>query len=254
MLHNWSAGHFSSFSVCGCGVCFGLFCLRLFWFGCVFWFFWFVTELWRHFGLCIGPPPVIFWGHSISRRPSMRQLINSLISATCNRTCWTTWRKPRGVGRKKNWKTLKYVSEELLLHLQCRRCCRVSCFVGVFSILCLACEAKRFHTFCTLLYRLSHPSHRARSAATEEKKPLLHLQVCQKCRFFLEWWGAVYISGMQWIALHWDKRFRSDLSSKEDLKIYIILLRVDGRQHWMDATYCVVEISLDIIFGCFFYE
>ena len=42
-----------------------------------------------------------FCGHSISRRPSLRQLINSLISATCNRTCWTTWRKPKGVGRKK---------------------------------------------------------------------------------------------------------------------------------------------------------
>ena len=27
----------------------------------------------------------------MSRRPSLRQLVNSLISATCNRTSWTTW-------------------------------------------------------------------------------------------------------------------------------------------------------------------
>ena len=31
---------------------------------------------------------------------SLQELVNSLV-ATCNRTCWTTWRKPRGVGRKK---------------------------------------------------------------------------------------------------------------------------------------------------------
>ena len=49
-----------------------------------------------------------FCGHSISRRPSLRQLINSLISATCNRMCWTTWRKPKGVGRKKKRKNMNH--------------------------------------------------------------------------------------------------------------------------------------------------
>ena len=84
-----------------CAVCFGLFCL------CVFslvWFCFSVFVLWRNcdgIGLCIGPPPVYFCGHSISRRPSLRQLINSLISANMQSTCWTTWRKPRGVGREK---------------------------------------------------------------------------------------------------------------------------------------------------------
>ena len=80
-------------------VCFA--CVFFLWFGFVFRFLFcdgIVTAFWT----CIGPPPVYFCGHSISRRPSLRQLINSLISATCNRTCWTTWRKPRGVGRKKN--------------------------------------------------------------------------------------------------------------------------------------------------------
>ena len=43
----------------------------------------------------------------------------------------------------------------------CRRCCRVSfCCVG-FSMVCLACEAKGFHTFCTLFYRFSHCQDRA---------------------------------------------------------------------------------------------
>ena len=43
----------------------------------------------------------------------------------------------------------------------CRRCCRVSCFCGGFSMVCLVCEAKGFHTFCTLLYRFSHCQDRA---------------------------------------------------------------------------------------------
>ena len=80
---------------------FWLVLLVCFFFGLVLFFgFCFVTELWRILDY-IGPSPVYFYGH-ISRRPSLRQLINSLISATCNRTCWTTWRKPRGVGRKKS--------------------------------------------------------------------------------------------------------------------------------------------------------
>ena len=43
----------------------------------------------------------------------------------------------------------------------CRRCCRVSfCCVG-FSMVCLVCEAKGFHTFCTLFSRFSHCQDRA---------------------------------------------------------------------------------------------
>ena len=93
--------------------------------------------------------------------------------------------------------------------------------------------------------------------AIERDRP----QQRKKSRFFIcryarsvdfFWSGGVLCTFLECNGLHYiGTRFRSDLSSKEDLKIYIILLRVDGRQHWMDATYCVVEISLDIIFGCF---
>ena len=42
-----------------------------------------------------------------------------------------------------------------------RRCCRVSfCCVG-FSMVCLVCEVKGFHTFCTLFHRFSHCQDRA---------------------------------------------------------------------------------------------
>ena len=41
-----------------------------------------------------------------------------------------------------------------------RRCCRFL-FVLVVFVLCLGCEAKEFHIFCTLFYRFSHCQDRA---------------------------------------------------------------------------------------------
>ena len=90
-----------------CFLCFCLFCL-------CFWCLFFVLHGDSSMDLCIDPFQFSFVSHChcfvtelwrrplISRRPSLHQLTNSLIAATCNRTCWTTWRKPRGVGRKKN--------------------------------------------------------------------------------------------------------------------------------------------------------
>ena len=56
----------------------------------------------------------------------------------------------------------------------CRRCCRVSFFCVFFPMVCLVCEAKGFHTFCTLFYRFSHCQDRAleRDRPQQRKKKL----------------------------------------------------------------------------------
>ena len=56
-------------------VCFGLFCLCVLFFGL---FCFSVFVMWRNcdgIGLCNGPPPVSFCGHSISRRPSLQSRV-----------------------------------------------------------------------------------------------------------------------------------------------------------------------------------
>jgi hypothetical protein len=61
-----------------------------------------VFVLWRLLGLCSGPRQLNFW-RLLFCIAHVNAPINQLtIIATCNRTCWTTWRKPRGVVRKKN--------------------------------------------------------------------------------------------------------------------------------------------------------
>ena len=98
--HNWSAGHFSPARFVLCCV-FWFVLLVSFWFDFVLLFgFCFVTELWRHWTMYRSTTSLLL-RPLISRRPYLRQLTNSLIAATCNWTCWTTWRKPRRVGRKK---------------------------------------------------------------------------------------------------------------------------------------------------------
>ena len=109
MLHNWSAGHFSPSRFVLCCV-FWLVLLVCFFFGLVLFFgFCYVTELWRHWTMYRSTTSLLL-RPLISRRPSLRQLTNSLIAATCNRTCWTTWRKPRGVGRKKKTDARELIS------------------------------------------------------------------------------------------------------------------------------------------------
>ena len=152
------------FSVCFCGVCFGLFCLRVF---ClvVFFGFWFVTESWRPFGLCIGPPPVHFWGHSISRRPHL--CVNSLIHLSLQHAIERVERpgESQEASDEKKSKSGREICVSSLL----------ACF---FSLCWFFHELPRLwsqsvsyflHTFLSLL-SLSGPSLRARSAATEEKK------------------------------------------------------------------------------------
>ena len=84
--HNWSAGHFSPSRIVLCCVFwFVLLCVFVLWFCFVFRFLFcdgIVTALDYvsvHHLLLLRP--------LIRRRPSLRQLTNSLISATCNRTC-----------------------------------------------------------------------------------------------------------------------------------------------------------------------
>ena len=60
-----------------------------------------VTKLWRHWTMYRSATSLLLW--SLNEQTAIfASKNNSLISATCNRTCWTTWRKLRGVGRKKN--------------------------------------------------------------------------------------------------------------------------------------------------------
>ena len=73
--------------------------LLLFVWSCVLLFFqWIVTAA----GLCTGSSPVHFCGfHPWWRLLVCINLFIYRFYATCNWTCGTTWRKPRGVGRKK---------------------------------------------------------------------------------------------------------------------------------------------------------
>ena len=69
--------------------------------------------------------------------------------------CFLCWRNAKLAGR-----------------FACRRFCRVSFCCVCFSMVYLVCEAKGFHTFCTLFYRFSHCQDRAleRDRPQQEKK------------------------------------------------------------------------------------
>ena len=62
-------------------------------------------------------------------------------------------------------------------------------FCWVFSMVCLVCEAKGFHNFCTLLYRFSHCQDRAleRDRPQQRKKklrpPKTQIETQKWCQF-----------------------------------------------------------------------
>ena len=88
--------------------------------------------------------------------------LNSIVSEAIPMELWCffglVWLRPRFVLLRC---FLCRQNANLAGRFACRRCCRVSCFCGGFSMVCLVCEAKGFHTFCTLLYRFSHCQDRA---------------------------------------------------------------------------------------------
>ena len=90
--------------------------------------------------------------------------------------CFLCWRNAKLAGR-----------------FACRRFCRVSFCCVCFSMVYLVCEAKGFHTFCTLFYRFSHCQDRAleRDRPQQEKKKLCNLQ--DEPRFW-DFWGFQFQS------------------------------------------------------------
>ena len=74
----------------------------------------------------------------------------------------------------------------------CRRCWRVSSRCVGFSMICLACEAKVFHTFCTLFFRFSHCQDRA----LERDRPQ---QRKKKASTILNWGGPFLLPAFSYL-------------------------------------------------------